>query len=196
MAGRVRRRRAVRAALDGVATVFMVSAAEAIDRVDQHRTFADAACAAGVRHVVYTSFYRASPEATFTLARDHWATEVHLRASAVLTDPARHAGCSYDLTGPEDLTFHEIAATLTAATGRAVTYLPETVAQAYASRAGFGAPDWQVTAWVSTYLAVAAGELSGVSYDVPRLTGHAATPLAAVLRGRPDPAASPPGGPP
>lgn len=126
-------RAAVRAALDGVATVCMVSAAEAIDRVDQHRTFVDAARAAGVQHVVYTSFYRASPEATFTLARDHWATEVHLRASGravtflreVLTDPARHAGCSYDLTGPQDLTFHEIAATLTAASGRAVTYLPD-----------------------------------------------------------------------
>lgn len=83
---------AVLPALDAVATVCMVSVAEAIDRVDQRRTFVDAARAAGVQHVVYTSFYRASPEATFTLARDHWATEGHLRASGW---PSRSCGrCS------------------------------------------------------------------------------------------------------
>src|SRR3954467_11856513 len=39
---------AVRAALTGMSTVFMVSAAETPDRVDQHRTFINAAAAAGV----------------------------------------------------------------------------------------------------------------------------------------------------
>jgi uncharacterized protein YbjT (DUF2867 family) len=39
--------RAVRAALDGVETVFMVSGAETGERVDEHRTFVDAAVAAG-----------------------------------------------------------------------------------------------------------------------------------------------------
>ena len=33
------------------------------------------------RHVVYTSFYGAAPDCTFTLGRDHWATEEHIRAS-------------------------------------------------------------------------------------------------------------------
>ena len=36
---------------------------------------ADAAVRAGVRHVVYTSFAGASPDATFTLGRDHHDTE-------------------------------------------------------------------------------------------------------------------------
>jgi uncharacterized protein YbjT (DUF2867 family) len=68
------------AGLEGVETLFMVSAAEHPARVDQHRCFLDAAAAAGVRRVVYTSFLGAAPDATFTRARDHWATEEHLRA--------------------------------------------------------------------------------------------------------------------
>lgn len=70
-------------ALRGVETLLMVSAAEAPDRRDQHRTFVAAAAEAGVRHVVYTSFAAASPEATFTLGRDHADTEEAIRASGM-----------------------------------------------------------------------------------------------------------------
>lgn len=66
--------------------------------------------------------------------------------------------------------------------GRTVTYRPETVEEAYASRASYGAPQWQLDAWVSTYTAIAAGALDGVSDAVPRLTGHPATSLADVVR--------------
>jgi uncharacterized protein YbjT (DUF2867 family) len=76
------REAAVRA-LEGADVLFMVSASESAQRLAQHRTFIDAAVAAGVRHVVYTSFLGAAPDATFTLARDHWATEEHLRASGI-----------------------------------------------------------------------------------------------------------------
>ena len=61
----------------------MVSGAEAADRLDQHRRFVDAAADAGVQHVVYTSFHGAAPDCTFTLGRDHYATEQHLRASGM-----------------------------------------------------------------------------------------------------------------
>jgi NAD(P)H dehydrogenase (quinone) len=39
-----------------------------------------------------------------------------------------------------------------------------------------------VDAWVSTYTAIAGGEMNGVSSAVPDITGHPATPLAEVLR--------------
>ncbi|GAA5021658.1 SDR family oxidoreductase [Terrabacter aeriphilus] len=223
---------ASRAALEGVGTLFMVSAAESEDRLEEHRSFVDAAAAAGVRHVVYVSFFGASPEATFTLARDHAATEAHLRASglawtflrdnlylefidqmvgddgvvrgpagagraavvshddiarvavAVLLDPAAHAGATYDLTGPEALTFAEMAQVVGEVTGRPVTFHDETIEEAYASRAAYGAPDWQVDAWVSTYTAVAAGELDGVSDAVERLTGRRPTSLREHLESR------------
>src|SRR6266545_4756516 len=74
---------AARRALDGVRTLFMVSASEAPDRLDQHRTFIDAAVAAGVIRIVYLSFYGAAQDATFTLARDHWATEQHVRSTGL-----------------------------------------------------------------------------------------------------------------
>ncbi|MER7499010.1 SDR family oxidoreductase [Nonomuraea pusilla] len=215
--------------LDGVDVLFMVSASESPDRLEQHRAFVDAAARAGVGHLVYLSFFGASPRATFTLARDHWATEEHIRASglrftflrdnlyadfmpalvgrdgvirgpagrgraavvaqddiadavvAVLLDPSAHAGVTYDLTGPEALTLREVADVLARATGRPVSYHAETVEEAYRSRAAYGAPGWQVEAWVSTYTAIAAGELDGVSDAVPRLTGHPATPLAEVV---------------
>ncbi|MGW1269651.1 SDR family oxidoreductase [Streptomyces sp. NPDC002491] len=223
-------RAAVGEALAGIRTVFMVSASESADRLAQHRAFVDAAAAAGVRHLVYVSFYGASPDATFTLARDHFHTEQHIResglahtflrdnfyaefvpdlvgedgvirgpagqgraafvgqediadaAAAVLSRPQDHAGVAYDLTGPESLTLDEAAVILSEQLGRTVVYRPETVEEAYASRASYGAPAWQLDAWVSTYTAIAAGELDGVSDAVPRLTGRPATPLADVVR--------------
>lgn len=71
------------AALHGVDVLFMVSAAEAPDRREQHRTFLRAAATAGVRHVVYTSFCGAAPDATFTLGRDHHDTEQAIRESGM-----------------------------------------------------------------------------------------------------------------
>ena len=71
------------AALTGVDTLFMISAPESAERLLQHRTFIAAAAAAGVGHVVYTSFSGASPDATFTLGRDHADTEAALRESGM-----------------------------------------------------------------------------------------------------------------
>ena len=67
-------------------------------------------------------------------------------ATAVLLDPAAHAGRTYALTGPEAITMAEVAAVLASATGREISYLPETLAEAYASRKVFEAPEWEVDA--------------------------------------------------
>jgi NAD(P)H dehydrogenase (quinone) len=214
------------AALTGVSTLLMVSAAEDEHRLAQHVAFVDAAAEAGVRHLVYTSFAGAAPDATFTLARDHHATEERIRASgmawtffrdafyidfvsqlvgedgvirgpagdgrvaavtradvaevaaAILRDPGSHAGATYELTGPEALTMAEIAATVAAAQGRAVTYRDETLEEARASRAVWQAPDWQLDAWISTYTAMAAGEMGRVSGDVERILGRRPVSLA------------------
>ncbi|MBG6225435.1 uncharacterized protein YbjT (DUF2867 family) [Arthrobacter sp. CAN_A2] len=206
-------------ALAGVDVLFMVSAAEEADRVATHRTFIDAAKAAGVRHVVYTSFLGAAPDATFLLGRDHWATEEYLRrsgmawtflrdnlyldvvpalaedgvirgpagdgrlsavaqsdvarsAAAVLRTPADHEGTAYRLTGPEAFTLAEAAALLTELAPATVRFEDQTYDEAIASRAHHGAPRWQVEAWVSTYTAIARGEMAGVSPDVEHLTGQ------------------------
>ena len=102
-------------------------------------------------------------------------------AAAVLLDPAAHAGRTYTLTGPAALSFTEIAAIVGESSGRDVRYVDETLDEARASRAGYGAPDWEVAGWISTYTAVAAGEHAAVTGDVEALTGHPATPLREVL---------------
>ncbi len=74
---------AMRGALEGAETVFLVSAGEARDRVDLHRTAVDAAVAAGVERIVYLSFLAAAPDCTFTFGRDHFHTEQHIREAGV-----------------------------------------------------------------------------------------------------------------
>lgn len=66
-------------ALTGIETLLFVSARESEHRVSEHKAFLDAAKTAGVKHIVYTSFYGASNDATFTLARDHAQTERYIK---------------------------------------------------------------------------------------------------------------------
>jgi NAD(P)H dehydrogenase (quinone) len=227
-------RSAVEHALRGIHAVLMVSAQENNTRLADHKAFIDGAAAAGVRHVAYTSIVSAAPDAIFTLARDHFFTEEHLRASgmawtflrdnlyqdfmpqtvgpdgvirgpagngraalisrrdvaasaaAVLQDPGVHAGLTYELTGPEALTTERVAAILSASWGRTITFHNETVAEAYESRKAWDAPQWQYDAWVSTYLAVAAGDLELVSPSVEELTGRPPQSLAEFLAGAGD----------
>lgn len=219
----------MRAAFEGADTVFLVPAEEAPDRVEQHRTAVEAAAEAGVERIVYLSFVAATPDSTFTLGRDHWATEEIVRASGlrftfprmnlyldfvprmvsedgVIAGPAGdgrlaavarddvaavaaallaaggHDGESHDITGGQALTFGEIAAELSRLTGREIAYKDETLEEARASRAAYGAPDWMVEAWISTYTAVARGELEQVTDTVARFTGREPLTLADVVR--------------
>ena len=54
-----------------------------------------------------------------------------------------HEDKTYDLTGPESISMSQVAAELTRASGRLITYDAETLDQAYASRSVYGAPDWE-----------------------------------------------------
>jgi uncharacterized protein YbjT (DUF2867 family) len=214
----------MRAAFAGARSVFLVSGRESADRVTEHRAAIDAAVDAGVERIVYLSFMGAAPDATFTFARDHWATEEHVRASglrftflrdclyhdaiarfvgedgvirgpagdgrvaavahedvadvatAVLLDerPHAHDGQAYDVTGPTAFTLAEAAQVLSSATGRSITYVPETLDEAYASRARYAAEPWEVEGWVSSYAAIAAGELETTAPTVRRLSGSSA----------------------
>lgn len=70
-------------AAEGVHTLFLIPAKESADRLDQHRTAVQAIAAAGVQRIVYLSFLNASPEAAFTFARHHHATEQMVRETGV-----------------------------------------------------------------------------------------------------------------
>jgi uncharacterized protein YbjT (DUF2867 family) len=78
-------------ALEGVHTLYLVSAGEAEDRVQQHVGAVEAAATAGVQRIVYTSFVGADrPDPTFTLVRHHRATEEAIRATGVRHTFLRH----------------------------------------------------------------------------------------------------------
>jgi len=94
-------------------------------------------------------------------------------AAATLLDPATHAGAGYTLTGPEALTFAEVAEHLAAATGQPVEHVdadPETWEQGLVE-AGLPA---DYAGLLGGLLAVLRGSGGAeVTDDVERLTGHA-----------------------
>lgn len=223
---------AMRAALSGIQTLFLVSGYEA-DRLEQHYSAIDAAVAAGVERIVYTSFLSAAPMATFTHAREHYLTEQRIRATgiqytflrpsfyldkapgwiskegviqgpagngtiawvsrddladvavAVLTTPG-HDGASYDITGGQAVTLAQAAAEFSRVTGIPASYQAETIEEARASRMKYNPSKWELEAWVSTYLAIATGEMSVVSHTVQALTGHAPQTYADYIRQHPE----------
>ena len=223
---------AMRAALSGVHTLFLVSG-WGTGRVEQHYSAIDAAVAAGVERIVYTSFLGAAPMATFSHAREHHLTEQWIRASgrrytflrpsfyldraprwfsaegviqgpagngtiawvsrddladvtvAVLTTSG-HDGTSYDITGAQALTLAEAAKEFTRATGLPASYRTETIEEARVSRAKYNPSEWDLEAWVSTYVAIDTGEMSVVSHTVQALTGHAPQAFADYFREHPE----------
>ena len=83
-----------------------------------------------------------------------------------------HDGQAYDITGPEAITLAEAAEQISQASGVTVSYHDETEEEAYASRAQFNAPAFEVEGWVTSYQSFAAGEMSRVSDDVERIIGR------------------------
>ncbi|MCY1159763.1 MAG: family oxidoreductase [Citricoccus sp.] len=99
--------------------------------------------------------------------------DVARTAAHVLQAPARHAGRTYRLTGPQALAFDEVARIISEVEGTEVHFHDESVEEAYESRRAWNPPPWQADAWVSTYTAIARGELDVVSGDVEAVTGTA-----------------------
>ena len=76
-------------ALAGVESLLLIPIKEHPERVRLQQTAIDAAVAAGVRRIVYSSFLGAAPDATFTFARHHYATEQHTGPRGGVHLPAR-----------------------------------------------------------------------------------------------------------
>lgn len=74
----------LKASLAGVDRLLLISSQPGakISRLQQHQNVVDAAKAAGVSYIAYTSFPRADT-ATAPLAADHQATEVYIKASGL-----------------------------------------------------------------------------------------------------------------
>lgn len=105
-------------------------------------------------------------------------------AAEILLNPKEWENQTLNLTGPEELSMEEIVALLSKESGKTITYVDESVEEAYESRKKWPAQNWEYDAWVSTYTAIKAGEQAGVSTDVEKVLGRPAMSLIDVLKER------------
>jgi NAD(P)H dehydrogenase (quinone) len=224
------------AAFAGADRLLLISASFPVgERVANHRRAIDAALAAGVSLVAYTSMSHADT-ATNVLASTHRATEEYLRergvpsvllrnswylenytaqlplilqsgtvagaagqgrvsaaartdyaeaAAAVLTAEG-HAGAVYELGGDEAFTLAELAAAISAAAGKQITYTDLPANEFARVLAGAGLPAEVADSVADADLGLSRGELFTGSGDLRRLIGRPTTPLddaiAAALR--------------
>jgi uncharacterized protein YbjT (DUF2867 family) len=96
-------------------------------------------------------------------------------AAALLTQPGDD-GAAHEVTGPEALSYHDVAAALSKATGRKITYVDAPDDAVAAALRGFGLPDWMVGALVDLYQDYRRSGTDGyaarVTDTVQRLTGR------------------------
>jgi NAD(P)H dehydrogenase (quinone) len=215
-------------AFTGADLVLLISGVSAAEqRIQEHRTAIDAAQAARVRRIVYTSYANPTPASLFPFAAIHGDTETYLQASGVpytilrnrpyaanldgalmqsktsdlLASPSAdakvayithadaaaaavgallgdgHEGKTYEITGPEAVTLHEIGAALSAARGKHVHVAKSALADLRAYYQSLKLPPFLVEALVGSSAATAAGEYQHVTGDARALAGRQTQPM-------------------
>jgi uncharacterized protein YbjT (DUF2867 family) len=106
-------------------------------------------------------------------------------AATVLLDPERHAGRTYELTGPQALSYDDVATTLAASFGRPVSYVDVPADASRQAMLGFGMDPWTVEAVVELYDSYRQSGRDGfavaVTDTVQQLTGRAPSTLENLL---------------
>ena len=220
-------------AFAGIAKLVLVSTdGPAPVRIAQHGAAIAAARAAGVEHILYTSFIDVAADSPSEFAAVHRATEAMLRDSGVPMTLLRNtlyadllplavgaaarggsfslpagegrtgfvsrgelaeaiaaaaaapalAKDTYELTAQVTHDFHEVAAAVSQATGKAVHYQPVPQDDYARTLQGQGLPPWLAQAMAGLYAAVAAGKCNRVSNDFAALVGHPPRPLACLAQ--------------
>jgi NAD(P)H dehydrogenase (quinone) len=214
------------AAFQDTDKLYFVSGNDVANRGPQHENVVNAAIAAKVGHVVYTSVQRKNESATSPLAfvaSTHLLVENLLKASglkytimehglyaevipmfvgdrvletgiifqpagegktayalredmaeagvAVLTGEG-HENRSYVITGSKALSYPEIAAAITAATGKEVNYVSPAVEDFKAELTKVGVPEMYIGIFAGFSTAVKEGEFEEVSGDLEKLIGR------------------------
>jgi len=113
------------------------------------------------------------------------ARDIAAVAGVVLTEPG-HTGAHYDVTGPEALSYADVAAKLTTAMGRPVSYVAAPDDAVRQALLGAGLNEWFANALVGLYQDYRRSGTDGyaaqVTDTVERLTGHKARTLDDLLR--------------
>jgi uncharacterized protein YbjT (DUF2867 family) len=93
-----------------------------------------------------------------------------------------HEWKAYDITGPEALTHAEMAAQLSDALGRQVTFVDVPDAAMREALAGLGVPDWHADGLIEDYAHYRRGEAAAVSSAVQDVTGRPPRTFAGFAR--------------
>jgi uncharacterized protein YbjT (DUF2867 family) len=93
-------------------------------------------------------------------------------AAQALTSP-KHAGKTYELNGPEALTYAKVAEKISRATGREVRYVDIPVERQKQSMLELGMPEWQVTALLDLQAYYTGGKGGDVDDMLAKLLGRA-----------------------
>jgi uncharacterized protein YbjT (DUF2867 family) len=100
------------------------------------------------------------------------ARDVAAAATAVVTAPGEHAGRTYWLTGPELITYTDVAKELAAALGHPVEYRRITPAEHRAAMIGAGVPETVADSNAQAFGLIAEGDAAWLSDDAKALTGE------------------------
>ena len=101
-------------------------------------------------------------------------------AAAALTE-AGHDGATYTVTGPAPITHADIAAALTSALGRDITFV-DVPSDAFAESLQGILPPWQIQGLLEDYAHYRRGEAASVSPAVAEITGRPPTDVMLFAR--------------
>lgn len=124
-------------------------------------------------------FYTASADARISHVD---ARDIAAVAAQALTAPEQHRGQAYVLTGPEALTYDELAATISSALGRPITHVSLPAEDLRAGMLAEGLPEPLADRLLDLERYFREGKASLISSDIARVTGQPARPLTDYLR--------------
>jgi uncharacterized protein YbjT (DUF2867 family) len=106
------------------------------------------------------------------------ADDIGRACAAVLAAPAEHDGRGYDLTGPDALTFGEVAEVMTRVLGRSIRYCPTSVPGFLLRQVRRGRPASMALVMAALYTVQRIGRAAPARPDLERLIGGAPSGLA------------------
>lgn len=120
-------------------------------------------------------FYLSFGDAKQSLVDVRDLTEVAFQAFTEV----QHRGKVYELTGPEGLSYHDVAQQLSMILGREVAYVPVPNEAALQGMIDAGMPEWTARAIAELYSVFATGEYADTNENIQRITGKPAITFAA-----------------
>jgi uncharacterized protein YbjT (DUF2867 family) len=106
------------------------------------------------------------------------ARDVAAVAAEIAISPGPHAGKTYRLTGPELLTYYDIAATFSALLGRRIDYRELTMEENRDAMIRAGVPEPIAVMNAQAFSLIAGGDAAWLSNDVETLLGRPARSFA------------------